>query len=130
MNNQRIQLLLNRRRWLILPIITVMTNVITGCYYDKGELLYPGNKVDCSIVKATFRKVQPIITNKCNTSGCHNAGNAAGGTVLETFDQIKAKAERINQRVIVEKTMPPGAALSSEETAILNCWISSGTPNN
>ena len=103
---------------------------MTGCYYDKADLLYPDSTVDCSVVSATFSKVQPIITGKCNTSGCHNAGGAAGGTVLETYDQIKAKAGRINQRAIVEKTMPPGTSLSSEEIAILKCWISSGTPNN
>ena len=127
MNNQRIQLLPGRRRWLIVPIIT-MNMLITGCYYDKAELLYPDSAVDCSTVSATFTKVKSIMTSKCNT--CHDARNAAGGTVLETYDQVKAKAGRINQRAIVEKTMPPGTALTSEETAILKCWISSGAPNN
>ena len=128
MNNQRIQLLPGRRRWLIVPIITVMNILMAGCYYDKAELLYPDSAVDCSTVSATFTKVQSIMTSKCNT--CHDARNAAGGTVLETYDQVKAKADRINQRAIIEKTMPPGTALSSSETAILKCWISSGTPNN
>jgi uncharacterized membrane protein len=105
-----------------------MIMLMAGCYYDKEELLYPGSAVDCSVVLATFSKVKSIMTNRCNT--CHNARDAAGGTVLETFDQIKAKADRINQRVIVEKTMPPGMVLSTEEIAILKCWISSGMPNN
>jgi len=130
MNNQRIRFLPGRRGWLIMFIITIMTSVMAGCYYDKEELLYPGSTIDCSTISATFSKVQLIITNKCNTSGCHNARDAAGGTVLETYDQVKVKADRINQRVIVEKTMPPGTAISSEETAMLKCWISSGTPNN
>jgi uncharacterized membrane protein len=130
MNNQRIRSLSNRRGWLVLSIITVMTMLLPGCYYDKAELLYPGRAVDCSTVSGTFTKVKSIMTSKCNTSGCHNAASAAGGTVLETFDQVKAKATRINQRAIVEKTMPPNGALSSEEIAILTCWISSGTPNN
>lgn len=103
---------------------------MAGCYYDKEELLYPDSKVDCSTVSGTFTKVKSIMTSKCSTTGCHNAGSAAGGTVLETYDQVKAKADRINQRAIVEKTMPPGTALSPEEIAILTCWISSGTPNN
>jgi uncharacterized membrane protein len=130
MNNQQNHFLRNRSGWIIMSIITVMTVVNTGCYYDKAELLYPGGTVDCSTVQATFSKVQSVIANKCNTSGCHNARNAAGGTVLETYDQVKAKAGRINQRAIVEKTMPPGAALSTEDIAILQCWITSGTPNN
>jgi uncharacterized membrane protein len=128
MNNQRIRFLANRRGWLIMSIVTCMTTLTAGCYYDKEELLYPGSAVDCSVVLATFSKVQSIMTNRCNT--CHNARSAAGNTVLETYDQIKAKADRINQRVIVEKTMPPGAVLSTEEIALLKCWISSGTPNN
>jgi uncharacterized membrane protein len=130
MNNQRILLLPGRRGWGILSIITVMTTVMTGCYYDKAELLYPDSAVDCSTVSATFSKVQSLVTSKCNTSGCHNARDAAGGTVLESYDQVKAKAARINLRVIVEKTMPPGPALSAAETNMLKCWISSGTPNN
>lgn len=128
MNTKRKYFLLNRKGWLILPIITVMATVMTGCYYDKAELLYPDGEVNCSAVSATYSKVQAIMAGKCN--GCHNAGNAAGGTVLETYDQVKAKAGRIRQRVIVEKTMPPRGPLSSGEMAILQCWISSGTPNN
>lgn len=130
MNNQLIRFLSNRRGWLILPMLTVMTVLHTGCYYDKAELLYPDSTVDCSTVTATFVKVQAIMTNKCNTSGCHNARDAAGGTVLETYDQVKAKAARIKQRAIVDKTMPPSSALTSGDIAILTCWISSGTPNN
>jgi len=102
--------------------------LITGCYYDKEELLYPGGTVDCSTVSATYTKVQAIMTNKCNT--CHSARSAAGGVVLETYDQVKAHADRINQRAIVEKTMPPAAPLATDEIAILKCWISSGAPNN
>jgi uncharacterized membrane protein len=128
MNNQRIRFLSGRMGWLIMAIITSMTMLIAGCYYDKEELLYPGSAVDCSVVLATFSKVKSIMMNRCNT--CHSTRDAAGGTVLETYDQIKAKADRINQRVIVEKTMPPGMVLSAEEIAILKCWISSGTPNN
>ncbi|WP_143774078.1 hypothetical protein [Niastella vici] len=128
MNNQRIRFLANRKRWYIMSIITVMATFTTGCYYDKEELLYPNSAVDCSTVSATYAKVQSILTNKCNN--CHSARNAAGGVVLETYDQVKAHAGRINQRAIVEKTMPPTAALATEEIAILKCWISSGTPNN
>ncbi|OQP59027.1 hypothetical protein [Niastella populi] len=128
MNTKRKNFLPNRKGWLILPVLTVMATVITGCYYDKAELLYPDGGVDCSAVQATYTKVQTIMAAKCN--GCHSARNAAGGTVLETYDQVKSKAGRIRQRSIVEKTMPPAGPLSSEEIAILECWISSGAPNN
>ena len=130
MNNQQNKFLINRKGWIIMSFITVMINTIAGCYYDKEELLYPGSRVDCSTLSATYSKVQPILAAKCNTSGCHNARDAAGNTVLETYDQVKAKAGRINQRAIIDKTMPPGGALSAGDIAILQCWIASGTPNN
>lgn len=128
MNNQRKQFLPARKGWLIISIITVIPILIAGCYYDKAEQLYGSSEIDCSIVPATYTRVQAIMASKCNT--CHSARNAAGGTILETYEQVKAKADRINQRAIIDKTMPPTAPLSSEEIAILQCWISSGTPNN
>jgi uncharacterized membrane protein len=128
MINQRNYFLQGRRVWLIMSFITVTITAMPGCYYDKAELLYPGGTIDCSTVSATFSKVQSIMTSKCNT--CHNARDAAGGTVLETYDQVKAKAGRIQQRAIVERSMPPGTPLTAGDIAILQCWISSGTPNN
>ena len=111
---------MKRRYHLLIPGMLIF---LLGCYYDKEELLYPSETVDCNSVNATFTSVKPIIATKCATAGCHNSASAAGGAVLETYDQVKAKADRINQRAIVEKTMPPGTALTSEETAILKCWI-------
>ncbi len=68
---------------------------ITGCYYDKEELLYPGSTaaVDCSTVQAKFgADVLPVISAKCATSGCHN-GSASGGLVLQDYGQISGKRQ-------------------------------------
>lgn len=111
-------------------ILFVFITILPGCYYDKEALLYPGTSVDCNVVSAKFTDVRAIISLKCASAGCHNAGTAAGGAVLETYDQVSKLSARIMQRVIIEKTMPPGAPLSAQELAILECWINSGTPNN
>ena len=103
---------------------------VSGCYYDKEELLYPNTIANCTATNSRFTDVQSIVALKCATTGCHNAGAAAGGVVLETYDQIRSVSNRILQRVIIDKTMPPGAPLTAEETAILQCWINAGTPNN
>jgi|RhiMetdeSRZDD1v2_1073273.scaffolds.fasta_scaffold12202_5 uncharacterized membrane protein len=116
--------------WKLLFFFMVLIMFAAGCYYDKGEFLYPGSKTDCSTVNAAFGNVKSIMASKCATSGCHNTASAAGAVVLETYDQVKAKSDRIKQRCIVEKTMPPGTPLSAAEIAILQCWINSGTPNN
>lgn len=105
---------------------------ITGCYNDKEDLLYPSAaNGDCSSISATFSvDIQNIMQNKCSTSGCHDAATGAGGSVLITHAQISGAANRINQRCIIDKTMPPAAPLTATEVAALKCWIASGTPNN
>lgn len=114
----------------VLSIVMLLSTFVAGCYYDNEEQLYPSNTTDCGKVSGTFTNVKSIIAGKCATAGCHNAAGRAGNTVLETYDQIRSGASLINQRVIIEKTMPPGAPLSAAEIAVLKCWISSGTPNN
>ncbi|THU39780.1 hypothetical protein FAM09_13785 [Niastella caeni] len=112
---------------MTLPVIIIL--LAAGCYYDKGELIYP-DTADCSKVNATYTAVKAILTTKCNTAGCHNTASAAGSIVLETYDQAKAQAGRIKQRAIVDKTMPPGSPLTASDISLLTCWINSGTPNN
>jgi uncharacterized membrane protein len=103
----------------------------TGCTYDKEELLNPPPKQNaCDTLNATFANVHSIISTKCSTSRCHGAAAAKGGAILETYDQIKAKADRIKQRALTEKTMPPSAPLTTNDIAVLQCWFDSGMPNN
>ena len=111
-------------------IIILLFTSVTGCYYDKAELLYPGLSPDCNNISARYSDVQPIIALNCATTGCHDSGTRAGNTVLETYDQVRVKADRIFIRTIVERSMPAGKTLSPQEIAVLNCWLNSGTPNN
>lgn len=115
-----------------LVFISILIVTFSGCYYDKAEILYgSGTTTSCSSISAKFSTdIKPIMQNKCATAGCHDAAGSAGGTVLETYAQIAAKAGRINQRCLVEKTMPTGGPLLPTELASLKCWIDSGTPNN
>lgn len=120
------------RRVLSLAVIAILLTDLQGCYYDKEELLYhQTGSVDCTTVSAKFATdVAPIIKSKCATAGCHDAAGSAGGTVLETYTQIAGMSGRINQRALVDKTMPPSTPLTTTEIAALTCWINSGTPNN
>lgn len=112
-------------------IITVMSLSVASCYYDKEDLLYGSTVVDCSTVDSKFSTaINPLMQSKCAYSGCHDAGTAAAGVVLENHTQVAASAGSINQRCIVDKTMPPGTPLSSSEISALQCWINAGTPNN
>ena len=119
---------------IILFTLVMAIVVITemGCYYDKEEILYPQSAtINCTGINAQYSTgIKPIMENKCATDGCHNAATAAGGTVLETYAQVAAKAAAINLRCVVQKNMPPGTPLTQAEIATLKCWIDSGTLNN
>jgi uncharacterized membrane protein len=108
--------------------LTCLLLALTGCYYDSEEALYYLTPVDCTTIPATFdANVQAILNSKCAISGCHDA-TASGGTILLTFSNAKLKADRIKQRAVVEKTMPPSGGITINEINTLKCWIANGTP--
>lgn len=124
--------MLIKKKFALIGSLSFAVLLISGCYYDKGDLLnHVAATTDCSTVNAKFStNILPLMQSKCATAGCHDAATAAGNTVLETYTQISSKTDRINQRCIVEKTMPAGAPLNATEISFLSCWISSGAPNN
>jgi len=114
----------------LLVLLTIAIFIFAGCYYDKEDLLYSG-AADCTTISAKYSTdVAPLINSKCSYSGCHDAGSAAAGLVLENHTQTAAAAGGIKQRCLIDKNMPPGSPLTANEMAILQCWIDAGTPNN
>lgn len=123
---------MRKNRILFTILSGVWAFTISGCYYDKEELLYPGSvtTIDCNTVTAKYAAdVQPIISGKCAMGGCHDA-SASGGVILQTYSQVNAKKDRVYARAVVEKSMPTSGPLSTVEIAKLKCWIDSGAPNN
>jgi uncharacterized membrane protein len=113
-----------------LAFLGILFSLLEGCYYDNEQALYHLTAVDCSKINSTYKNdVTPIITNHCSTPSCHNS-TGAGGVILLTYDQAYAKLDRIKQRVLVDKTMPPNGALNTAELNIIQCWINAGAPNN
>jgi uncharacterized membrane protein len=118
-----------KRMYILL--LTVVLGATVACKSDNEQDLYGANNIDCGTINASFsNNVASIIQTKCAISGCHNAAGASGGRVLENYTQIKAAADRIRQRAVVEKTMPKTGSLTAYEIALLKCWIDSGAPNN
>ena len=110
-------------------IILLLIIGITGCYNDKGELLYPRAN-DCSSHSASFgAEVQPIIQSNCATSGCHDAASVNKGGPLTNYTLIKNKASVIRSQV-TRKVMPQGSSLSASQIQLINCWVSNGALNN
>jgi uncharacterized membrane protein len=101
-----------------------------SCTNKKESITPPANEV-CGATPTSFSNdVHVIFQTSCAKSGCHNAASGAGGVVLETYDQIISKIDRIQQRALVEQTMPPTGPLSTKDINTIQCWINSGVLNN
>lgn len=73
-------------------------------------------------VEVTFQDVKPIFKKACAT--CH----APGAAIPNWMDYSVASKlkDRIFNRVVVQKTMPLGAALPADEIALIAKWIKLG----
>jgi uncharacterized membrane protein len=82
---------------------------------------------------ASFAEVQPIIKARCLS--CHatrptQEGIAAApkGVILETQQQVHARAAMINQQAAVSRVMPPGnmTEMTDAERRVIARWFKSG----
>jgi len=107
--------------------------LLTGCYYDNAEELYPKNT--CDLTTVTYAgSVLPIIQSNCMS--CHSTAAQLGGVNLEGFTNLKAYATNGKLSGTIQhnpgfSAMPKGAGkLSDCDIAIINQWISNGIQNN
>ena len=93
------------------------------------------NTVDASDSSApvSFAQARRVIDRRC--ASCHAAepsdvsfGVAPGGVFLDTPEQILAYVERIRERAVTTRTMPPGnkTNITEAERAMLGRWIAQG----
>jgi hypothetical protein len=115
---------------IISVIFFVMLVFISGCYYDKEELLYP-NGNDCSGIAATYSgAIQGIIQTSCALgSTCHGAGSTNGPGQLTSYNEVKAAAAQVRSSVVTG-IMPKGMTLPAEDIKAIRCWVDGGAPNN
>jgi hypothetical protein len=122
----------------VLPIFFTLVIIIAinGCYYDKGELLYPQKAFNCdtSTVISYSAKVVPILTTQCYS--CHIGASAGGGIVMGTHATDKVTA--VNGKLFGSinhssgySAMPKGGAkMDACQIQLIKKWIDAGSPNN
>lgn len=110
--------------------------LLSACYYDKEELLYPPSNSTCdSIGQISYvQQVSPLLLAKCGS--CHSAGNPSGGIAMGTYSLDKAIA--LNGKLMGSIEHKPGFTpmpqglprLTTCEVAKIRKWIDNGTLNN
>lgn len=111
---------------LVLPVSILLLLAVAFITAPKAN-----NEACKSEVK--FAQIYPIITERCTT--CHSTkpidedwAAPPNGVVYDTPEDITKLTDKIMQRVVLTKTMPPNnkTGMTPEERELLRCWINQG----
>lgn len=77
-------------KYINLPLLFAIIVVLSSCYYDNAEELYP-QPVSCDTTNVSFAgTVKPMLDQDCLS--CHSGGAPSAGIRLENYDDIAAAA--------------------------------------
>lgn len=114
--------------------VLIISSLLTGCYYDKEDLLYGPNTCDTTAVATYSAVVAPIMAASCN--GCHSTASPAAGIALDNYNGVKAQVT--NGKLIGTITWAAGySAMPKGGSKLPDCnitkikqWIAAGAQNN
>ena len=116
-------------------LLMVSVTLLSGCYYDVEEELYPANDNSCDTADVTYSlTVKPIINDNCIV--CHSQASQQGSVVLETYNDIQVYASSGQLLGAIKhqpgySPMPQGGAKLSDCNILkIEKWVLSGIPNN
>jgi hypothetical protein len=123
---------MNLLRKTLFAIFSAAILLLSGCYYDNEEELYPF--AYCDTTDVTFNSnIEPIIQRSCAVPGCHVPGGDGNGDFTQ-FPEILEKVENGSFLNSVKGTgdipMPPNDPLGACEIRQIELWIADGAPNN
>jgi len=109
--------------------------VLTGCYYDNEELLYPGS-ANCTVpATSTYSAdVSPILNNRCVS--CHSGVSPSGGITLNSYQEVTKYVNNGSLMGSINHSsgysaMPKNTGkLSSCDIQKIQVWIDAGALNN
>ncbi|MFZ1677238.1 MAG: hypothetical protein WBP41_05790 [Saprospiraceae bacterium] len=117
----------------IIKFLLIGMVVMSSCYYDAAENLYPAT--DCVTANMSYQtNIVPILQFNCNV--CHSAAVNSGNVNLEEYNQVLISVNNGKLLGSIKhasgfKDMPQNAPkLVSCEIAKVEQWIKDGAPNN
>ena len=93
----------------------------TGC-----EVTAAANVLVNTTAGPKFIAVRTLLLANCSASACHTNGGNQGGRNFDVDCNIVAAKVRINQRAVIEGSMPSAGGLSPANKAIITDWINAG----
>ena len=117
----------------LLILFAVATFFISGCYYDKEDLLYGGA---CDTTGVTYTQTVTGILKNYGCISCHSGSTPSGSISLDSYTAVKSAVN--NGKLYGSIThaagfvpMPDGAAAVTPcDVKKIKAWIDAGTANN
>jgi hypothetical protein len=125
---------MKKNRSLFFPVaILLLLAVVSGCYYDNEEYLYPASSSTCDTTNVTYSGVvSGIFSSNCN--GCHSSSSPSGGVVTDNISGVKANITRIwgsiNHTGTYQNMPQNMSKLSDCNLAKIRIWMNAGMPEN
>ena len=125
-----------KRLVLAMAVIGIGMLLMTGCYYDKADQVYPvdGGSCDTSVVRLSV-ELDAIMSAHCYA--CHGGtADLGAGIQLQDYELLKIYADNgvLYSSISHDggaSNMPKGAPkLSDCDIAKFRIWIEDGAPNN
>jgi hypothetical protein len=113
--------------YLILLTLLLMI-VVSSCYYDSEEYLYPNTTYAKSVV--------PILQNYCYSCHSNSTASMGGNIKLEDYADVKLHADDHRLLGSMEhqsgySPMPQGSKkLDDCKVSTVRIWVYAGAPNN
>jgi hypothetical protein len=125
------------RNLLTLILHAALLFIVTSCYYDNEEYLYPGNGgiIGCDTTNVTYSgTVAPILATNCNN--CHQPSFPSGGVVVNNYTDLMTVVNNgrfwgsINHESGYSAMPQGGSKLSDCNLKKIRKWIDDGAVNN
>jgi uncharacterized membrane protein len=126
-------------RWTSASWKPILAGSVAGTVVPVWAILSVAPGTPTASVAATsgaprFEEVRHVIDRRCGV--CHSArptdislGRTPAGVKFDTPQEIMMHAQRIHDRAVVTKTMPPAnkTAITEEERVLLGRWFAAGS---
>ena len=119
---------------IILFLSMVITAIVlTACTKKQAQEFNPdpdGEEETVTVANVSYNNfAKALFETKC--SSCHASGRGASAKwTFSGYSSIKDNSTRINNVVLVTKSMPIGSSLTAKEIELLDAWIKRNTPEN
>jgi hypothetical protein len=121
-------------------LIILALAILSSCYYDNEQELYPDQGTNCDTTNVTFSgTIFPVINSTC--MGCHSGATPQGNILLEDYTTISAQAAipagQSGSLYGAISHDPGNSPMPKNGTPLSDCtvkqfkvWIDAGRPDN